>query len=64
MTAGKADLCGVIAQMVRALGNLIKNACESMTSSATANPELIIDLRDDGGNYVVTVADNGPGIAE
>jgi hypothetical protein len=44
--------------------NLIKNACESMTSSATPAPQLLIEIGQQDENYIISVTDNGPGIPE
>ncbi len=42
--------------------NLIKNACESLKSSKTANPEIKIKSENKKGNIWVSITDNGPGI--
>jgi len=42
--------------------NIIKNACESLLSSQTTNPDLRIRLNDAGSNILVIISDNGPGI--
>jgi signal transduction histidine kinase len=42
--------------------NLIKNACESMTSTPTPNARIIISVSEQGQNILVSIADNGPGI--
>lgn len=44
--------------------NLIKNACESLSTSGTPHPQLVIEIMEDEDNYVVSIIDNGPGIPE
>jgi nitrogen fixation/metabolism regulation signal transduction histidine kinase len=46
------------ALMARAFGNLVKNACEAMDGRGT----LTLATRHDGGELVITCADQGPGI--
>jgi C4-dicarboxylate-specific signal transduction histidine kinase len=42
--------------------NIIKNACESMSSSQTSHPGLGVQLSERGEWIVVEIKDNGPGI--
>jgi signal transduction histidine kinase len=48
--------------LVQVWVNLIKNACESMTSSGSATPKLLIAISEEGDGYKVEITDNGPGI--
>ncbi|HLM68379.1 MAG TPA: HAMP domain-containing sensor histidine kinase [Longimicrobium sp.] len=45
----------------QAVDNLVRNACEAMEQQADARLEVSVER--DGGNAVVRIADNGPGIA-
>ncbi len=45
----------------QAVDNLVRNACEAMEGQPVARLEVSVER--DGGNAVVRIADNGPGIA-
>lgn len=44
--------------------NLLINGRDALKSAGTANPEMEIRTRNEGGNLKVEVSDNGPGIPE
>jgi signal transduction histidine kinase len=48
------------ALLARAFGNLVKNACEAMEGRGA----VTLTTRHDGGDLVITCADEGPGVAE
>ncbi len=50
------------AKLQRGVVNLIKNACEVLEAKRIAAPRVTVSLRHAGGEAVIEVADNGPGI--
>lgn len=48
--------------ITQVLINLLKNAIEAL--STTSNPKIVISLKTENGNQVISIVDNGPGIAE
>lgn len=50
------------AKLHRGLMNLVKNACEALEGKAVESPRVTVTLRMEGGELVIAVADNGPGI--
>jgi PAS domain S-box-containing protein len=52
-------------QITQALINLLSNAVHAVSNSSPASPQIIISSRmNEDGHAEVTVADNGPGIAQ
>ncbi|MFT5215056.1 MAG: two-component system nitrogen regulation sensor histidine kinase NtrY [Glaciecola sp.] len=49
-------------QLIRIITNLVKNAIQAI--SENENPKVDIELMDDNKNVIITVSDNGHGIAE
>lgn len=55
---------GFPSQYSQAVLNLLANAKEAILDKSVANGQIRVVLREDGGNAVLTVEDNGGGIAE
>jgi C4-dicarboxylate-specific signal transduction histidine kinase len=52
-------------ELQQVLINLVTNAIQALANSRQANPQVNIEVRPgDGDQVVISVADNGPGIAE
>ncbi|PWH83810.1 two-component sensor histidine kinase [Algibacter marinivivus] len=51
-------------QLIRVVTNLVKNATQAITEDQTQTPKIVINVGKDKGNVVITVADNGSGVAE
>ncbi|MEC3906383.1 ATP-binding protein [Tamlana sp. 2201CG12-4] len=49
-------------QLIRVVTNLVKNGIQSMPENKT--PKIVIYVGESGDNVVITVADNGSGVAE
>jgi len=48
--------------LIRILTNLVKNAIQSLEN--TDNPKIEVKVKEDNGNVIISVADNGKGIEE
>ena len=55
---------GSAGQLLQVMMNLIQNACDAASGAHRGTPELWIDAARCDRNIVVTVRDNGPGIAD
>ncbi|SFC94843.1 sensor histidine kinase [Algibacter pectinivorans] len=49
-------------QLIRVVTNLVKNAIQAMPDNRT--PKIVVHVAKSNGNVVITVADNGTGVAE
>jgi signal transduction histidine kinase len=49
-------------QLIRVVTNLVKNAIQAIPDNQT--PKVVINVSEDNGNIVITVADNGSGVSE
>ncbi len=49
-------------QLIRIITNLVKNATQSLESNE--HPKIEVKVKEDNGNVIITVADNGKGISE
>lgn len=49
-------------QLLRVFNNLIKNALQAL--SKKDNGQILVEIRSQGNHYLVSIADNGPGIPE
>jgi len=66
-TTDFAELPPIVAnkgELVQIWMNLIKNACESMLQAETKKPALTVSSAIFGGEIVIRINDNGPGIPE
>jgi len=48
--------------LIRIITNLVKNAIQSVESND--NPKIEVKVKEDNGNVIINVADNGKGIEE
>ena len=61
----KAHMAAIDNSMMRrALVNLIENAIDAVEEHGREKPVIELVLRQDGDRFLLTIADNGPGIAE
>jgi signal transduction histidine kinase len=49
-------------QLIRVVTNLVKNGIQAMPENRT--PKIVVNVSNNNGNVVITVADNGSGISE
>lgn len=49
-------------QLIRVVTNLVKNAIQAMPDDQT--PKIVINVSEDSGHVVITVEDNGTGVAQ
>jgi C4-dicarboxylate-specific signal transduction histidine kinase len=56
-------VAGERTQLEIVLHNLVSNAADAMTGSATGHREILLEMRSGNGSVVLEVEDSGPGVA-